>query len=113
MLTGSKPSRGTLIIEKGRADRIYWSEIGRYRELFAILAWRDVAVRYKQTVVGIAWAVIRPLLTLLIFTIVFGTLARLPSDGAVPYSILVFAGLLPWFLFSTILSEASQSLVAN
>jgi len=103
----------TLILELGRAERNYWSDLWQYRELFAILAWRDVAVRYKQTVVGIAWAVIRPLLTMIIFTVVFRRLANLPSDGAAPYPILVFAGMLPWFLFSSILNEASASLVNN
>jgi lipopolysaccharide transport system permease protein len=84
-----------------------------YRELFAILAWRDVAVRYKQTVIGVAWAVVRPVLTMVVFTIVFGKLAGLPSDGAVPYALLVLAGMLPWFLFAGVLSEASMSLVGN
>jgi lipopolysaccharide transport system permease protein len=106
------PERVT-ILEPGRAERNYWSDLWHYRELFAILAWRDVAVRYKQTVIGVAWAVIRPFLTMVIFTIVFGKLAKLPTDGEAPYAILVFAGMLPWFLFSSILSEASNSLVAN
>jgi lipopolysaccharide transport system permease protein len=103
----------TLVLKNGTADRHYWADLWHYRELFAILAWRDVAVRYKQTVVGIGWAVIRPFLTMLIFTIVFGRLAKLPSDGSVPYPVLVFAGMLPWFLFSSILGEASLSLVNN
>jgi lipopolysaccharide transport system permease protein len=103
----------TIILEPGRAERNYWSDLWHYRELFAILAWRDVAVRYKQTVIGVAWAVVRPLVTVMIFTIVFGQLARLPSEGNAPYPILVFAGMLPWFLFSSILGEASHSLVAN
>jgi len=102
-----------IILEPGRAERNYWSDIWHYRELFAILAWRDVAVRYKQTVIGVAWAVIRPLLTMIVFTVIFGHIAKLPSDGDVPYPILVFAGMLPWFLFSSILSEASNSLVGN
>ena len=102
-----------LVLEPGRAERHYWADLWHYRELFAILAWRDVAVRYKQTVIGIAWAVVRPLLTMVVFTIVFGKLAGLPSDGAVPYPVLVFAGMLPWFLFSSILAEASGSLVGN
>ena len=102
-----------LVLEAGRAQRNYWRDLWSYRELFGILAWRDVAIRYKQTVIGIAWAVVRPLLTMLIFTIIFGRLARLPSDGAVPYPILVFAGMLPWLLFSTILSDASNSLITN
>jgi lipopolysaccharide transport system permease protein len=102
-----------LVLEPGRAERHYWRDLWHYRELFAILAWRDVAVRYKQTVIGVAWAVVRPLLTMVVFTIVFGKLAGLPSDGAVPYAMLVFAGMLPWFLFASILSEASNSLVGN
>jgi lipopolysaccharide transport system permease protein len=102
-----------LVLEAGRADRRYWRDLWTYRELFAILAWRDVAVRYKQTVIGVLWAVIRPLLTMVVFTVVFGRVAKLPSEGGAPYPIMVFAGLLPWTLFSTILSEASASLVAN
>jgi lipopolysaccharide transport system permease protein len=102
-----------LILEAGRAERNYWQDLWTYRELFAILAWRDLAVRYKQTVIGIAWAVIRPLLTLAIFSIVFGRVAKLPTEGATPYPLLVFAGMLPWTLFSTILSDASNSLVSN
>jgi lipopolysaccharide transport system permease protein len=102
-----------LVLEAGRAERNYWRDLWSYRELFAILAWRDVAIRYKQTAIGITWAVVRPLLTMLIFTVVFGRLAHLPSDGDVPYPIMVFAGTLPWLLFSTILSDASNSLVSN
>ncbi len=102
-----------LVLEPGRAERHYWRDLWAYRELFAILAWRDVAVRYKQTVIGVAWAVVRPFLTMVVFTVVFGRLAKLPSEGAAPYPIMVFAGMLPWFLFSTILSEASNSLVGN
>jgi len=102
-----------LVLEAGRADRHYWRDLWAYRELFAILAWRDVAVRYKQTVIGIAWAVVRPFLTMVVFTVVFGRLARLPSEGGAPYPVMVFAGMLPWFLFSTILSEASSSLVGD
>jgi len=102
-----------LVLEAGRAERHYWRDLWAYRELFAILAWRDLAVRYKQTVIGVAWAVIRPLLTMVIFTIVFGRLAGLPTVGATPYPILVFAGMLPWFLFSSILSDASNSIVGN
>jgi lipopolysaccharide transport system permease protein len=102
-----------LVLEAGRAERHYWRDLWTYRELFAILAWRDLAVRYKQTAVGVAWAVIRPLLTMLIFTVVFGRIARMPSEGATPYPVLVFAGMLPWFLFSTILNDASVSLVTN
>src|SRR5919109_3979938 len=88
------PAPRVLVLEAGRAERHYWRDIWAYRELFAILAWRDVAVRYKQTVIGVAWAVVRPLLTMVVFTIVFGKLAGLPSDGGVPYPVLVFAGML-------------------
>ena len=102
-----------LLLEPGRAERHYWRDLWAYRELFAILAWRDVAVRYKQTVIGVAWAVVRPFLTMVVFTVVFGRLAKLPSEGGAPYPVMVFAGMLPWFLFSTILSEASNSLVGN
>lgn len=102
-----------LILEAGRAERHYWRDLWTYRELFAILAWRDLAVRYKQTVIGIAWAVVRPFLTMLIFTVVFGRMAHLPTEGAAPYPLLVFSGMLPWFLFSTILSDGSASMVAN
>lgn len=106
-------SQRVIVLEPGRAERNYWSDLWHYRELFAILAWRDIAVRYKQTVIGVAWAVVRPLVTMIIFTIVFGRLAKLPSDGSVPYPVLVFVGMLPWFLFSGILSDASNSLVSN
>jgi len=102
-----------LTIERGRRARDYWWDIWAYRDLFAILAWRDIAVRYKQTTIGVAWAVIRPLITMLVFVFIFGRLAKLPSDGAVPYPILVFAGMLPWFLFATILTESSNSLINN
>ena len=114
--TTTRPSRARerlLILEPGRAERHYWADLWTYRELFAILAWRDVAVRYKQTVIGLAWAIVRPLLTMVIFTVIFGTLARLPSDGGTPYPLLVFAGMLPWFLFSSILTDASNSLINN
>ncbi len=106
-------SQTVLVIEPGRTERHYWRDIWAFRELFAILAWRDVSVRYKQTVIGVGWALVRPFLTMVVFTIVFGRLAKLPSDGSAPYPVMVFAGMLPWFLFSTILSEASSSLVTN
>jgi len=102
-----------LLIEPGHRDRHYWRELWRYRELFAVLAWRDIAVRYKQTVIGIVWAVLRPLLTMVVFTIVFGRIAGLPSDGATPYPLLVFAAMLPWTLFASALGDASNSLTAN
>lgn len=102
-----------LTLEPGRTERNYWSDLLRYRELFYILAWRDISVRYKQTAIGVAWAVIRPLLTMLIFTAIFGRVANLPSEGDAPYALLVLAGMLPWTLFSTALGEASNSLINN
>jgi lipopolysaccharide transport system permease protein len=101
-----------LIIEAGRTERHYWTDLWRYRELFYFLAWRDLLVRYKQTVIGVAWAVLRPVLAMLVFTVVFGKLARLPSEN-VPYSVLVFAALLPWQLFAAAFSESGNSLVSN
>jgi lipopolysaccharide transport system permease protein len=101
-----------LIIEAGKTERQYWRDLLRYRELFYFLAWRDILVRYKQTVVGVAWAVLRPLLTMIILTVVFGKLAKMPS-GDVPYAILVFSGMLPWQFFATALSESGNSLVSN
>jgi lipopolysaccharide transport system permease protein len=100
------------IIEAGRTENQYWKDIWRYRELLYFLAWRDILVRYKQTVIGIAWALLRPLLAMIISTIVFGHLAKLPSEGA-PYTILVFAAMLPWQFFSSSLSECSNSLINN
>jgi lipopolysaccharide transport system permease protein len=101
-----------LVIEAGRAERHYWRDLWRYRELFYFLAWRDVLVRYKQTVVGVLWSVLRPFLTMLVFTLVFGKLAKMPSDG-VPYPILIFCALLPWQFFSNSFSESGNSLVVN
>ncbi|MEO7100872.1 MAG: ABC transporter permease [Luteolibacter sp.] len=101
-----------ITIEAGRAERQYWRDLWRYRELFYFLAWRDILVRYKQTVIGIAWAVIRPLLTMLALTFIFGFLAKMPS-GNVPYPILVFCGMLPWQFFATAFSESGNSLVSN
>src|SRR6478672_9126128 len=102
-----------LIIDAGRTERGYWRDMWQYRELFQIMAWRDVVVRYKQTVIGAAWALIRPFLMMVVFTVVFGKLAKLPSDGATPYALMVFAGMLPWTFFATGLSDASNSLVGN
>jgi lipopolysaccharide transport system permease protein len=101
-----------LVIEAGKSKGQYWKDIWHYRELFYFLAWRDILVRYKQTVIGIAWSLLRPLLTMIVFTIIFGKLAKLPSEG-VPYPILVFAAMLPWQFFSNSLSESSNSLIAN
>jgi lipopolysaccharide transport system permease protein len=102
-----------LIIEAGRSERQYWRDLWQYRELFYFLAWRDILVRYKQTFIGIAWALLRPFLTMLVFTFVFGKLARLPTDGNTPYSILVFTGVLPWQFFASSLAECSNSLIDN
>lgn len=101
-----------LVIEAGRTEHHYWKDLWRYRELFYFLAWRDILVRYKQTIIGLAWAVLRPLLTMVAFVFVFGKLARMPSDG-VPYPILVFAALLPWQFFANAFTEAGNSLISN
>jgi lipopolysaccharide transport system permease protein len=100
------------LIEPGRRERHYWQDLWRYRELFRVLAWRDVSVRYKQTVIGVAWALIRPFLTMVVFTVIFGKIAGLPSQGA-PYALLVFSGMLPWTFFSSALADASNSLISN
>lgn len=102
-----------LIIEPTKGFKGYWRELWRYRELFFFLAWRDVLVRYKQTVLGLAWALIRPFLILVVLTVVFGKLAKFPTDGGAPYPILVLAALLPWQLFANALSGSSSSLINN
>jgi len=99
-------------IEAGKSERHYWMDLWRYRELFYILAWRDIAVRYKQTIIGLLWAIIRPLLTMIIFVVVFGKIAKLPSEG-IPYPIFVFAALLPWTFFANAFADASNSLISN
>ncbi|MBV8279033.1 MAG: ABC transporter permease [Verrucomicrobia bacterium] len=101
-----------LVIEPGRTEKNYWRDLWRYRELFYILAWRDISVRYKQTAIGVIWAILRPFLAMVIFTVVFGRIAKMPSHG-IPYPILVFAAMLPWQFFANALAEASQSLVIN
>ncbi len=101
-----------LVIEPGRTEKNYWTDLWRYRELFYILAWRDISVRYKQTAIGVAWAVLRPFLAMLICTFVFGRIAKLPSNH-IPYPILVFAAMLPWQFFANSLLESSNSLVSN
>ena len=105
-------SEQELVIEAGRTEQQYWKDIWRYRELFYFLAWRDILVLYKQTAIVIAWALIRPFLTMVVFTVVFGQLAKLPSQGA-PYPILVFSAMLPWQFFANSLSECSNSLIGN
>jgi len=105
-------NQNVLIIEAGRTERHYWKDLWRYRELFYFLAWRDILVRYKQTVIGLAWALVRPFLTMVVFVVVFSKLAKLPSEG-VPYPILVFAALLPWQFFANAFTEAGNSLISN
>jgi lipopolysaccharide transport system permease protein len=100
-------------LEAGRTEKHYWQDLWRYRDLFLILAWRDIAVRYKQTFVGVAWGLLQPLLTMIIMTIVFGKLAGLHSEGTVPYAIMVLSGMLPWQFFANGLSTSGQSLVGN
>jgi lipopolysaccharide transport system permease protein len=106
-------SQQRLIIEFNRADTQYWRDLWRYRELFGVLAWRDLSVRYKETVFGVLWALARPFLTMLVFTVIFGRLAKLPSVGAVPYPLMVLIGMIIWTLFSTTWTEAGSSLIRD
>ncbi len=108
----TKTNNNEIIIEPGKINKQYWQDLWLYRELFYFIAWRDILVRYKQTVMGVAWGIIRPVLTMVVFTVIFGNLAEFPSEG-VPYPILVFAAMLPWQLFATSLAESSNSLIAN
>jgi lipopolysaccharide transport system permease protein len=108
-----KIMRNETVIEAGRSERHYWIDLWRYRELFRVLAWRDLSVRYKQTVIGVLWALIRPFLTMVVFTVIFGRIAKLPTDGNAPYALMVFAGILPWTFVSSGLNEASNSLINN
>ena len=101
-----------IVIEAGRTEGQYWRDLFRYRELFYFLAWRDVLVRYKQTVIGVLWAVLRPFLTMVVFVFIFSKIAKLPAGG-MPYPVMVFAAMLPWQLFSTSLTEGSNSLISN
>jgi lipopolysaccharide transport system permease protein len=105
-------SEREITIEAGHAERHYWRDLWTYRELFYFLAWRDILVRYKQTAIGIAWSVVRPALTMVVFTVVFGRLAKLPSNG-IPYPVLVFTAMLPWYFFASAVAEGSNSLVEN
>jgi lipopolysaccharide transport system permease protein len=102
-----------ITIKAGQKDDRYWIDLWQYRELFQVLAWRDLSARYKQTAIGVAWTVIRPLLSMVVLTIIFSHIAHLPSDGGAPYALMVFAGTLPWTLYSTGLSEAANSLINN
>ena len=103
----------TLVIEPGRAEKNYLRDLWLYRELFYMLSWRDISARYKQTAVGILWALIRPFLTMVVFTVVFGKLAKLPAEGTAPYAVMVYAAMLPWLFFASSLTEASNSLIGN
>lgn len=107
------PNSAPLVIEAGRAERQYWGDLWLYRELFFFLAWRDILVRYKQTVIGVLWAILRPFLTMVVFTVVFGKLAKMPSEGNAPYALMVFAAMLPWQLFANSFTEAGNSLITN
>jgi lipopolysaccharide transport system permease protein len=102
-----------LVIEAGRTERHYWADLWRYRELFFFLSWRDILVRYKQTVIGVAWAVIRPFLTTIVLTVVFNKVGKLQPPPGIPYFLIVLTGTLPWQFFSSAMSEASNSLVGN
>ncbi len=102
-----------IIITPDSVEKNYWRDLWRFRELFYILSWRDLKVRYKQTALGVAWSVIRPVLTTIIFYVVFNRIAKLPTPGTAPYMLMIFAGMVPWQFFSNALSEASNSLVGN
>ena len=102
-----------MLIKPGLAEKNYWRDLWRYRELFYFLALRDMLIRYKQTVFGLAWAILRPLLTTVVFTVVFGKIANMSAPGGVPYPLFVLAAMLPWQFFSTAMSDASNSLINN
>jgi lipopolysaccharide transport system permease protein len=101
-----------IIIEAGKTERQYLRDLWSYHELFIFLAWRDILVRYKQTVFGVLWAIIRPFLTMVVFSVVFGKFAKMPSNG-IPYPIIVYAAMLPWQFFANALQESSNSLITN
>ena len=109
----SRQDDHVVVLEAGHVARNYWRDLWRHRELLALLAWRDLAVRHKQTVLGVGWSLMRPLITVLIFTFVFGRVAKLPSDGSAPYALMVFAGLLPWTLVTSIISQTSGNVLNN
>lgn len=111
--SSENPLSETIVIAPGESGKRYWSNLWNYRELFFFLAWRDILVRYKQTIIGVLWAVVRPLATMMVFVFVFGKLAKLPTEESAPYPLLVLAAMLPWQLFSSIFSDASGSLVSN
>ncbi|MEI6234902.1 MAG: ABC transporter permease [Planctomycetota bacterium] len=109
----SSTAETEIVIEAGRSDLQYWHDVWRYRELLYFLAWRDILVRYKQTVIGVLWAVLRPLLTMIVFSVIFGRLANLAKPGDAPYPIIVFAAMLPWQFFANALSESGNSVLGN
>ena len=113
MVKLAKQESWDLVIKPGSSTKQYWFDLWRYRELFFILSWRDISVRYKQTIIGIFWAVLRPILTMVVFTLVFGKIAKLPSEGDAPYAIMVYAAMLPWQFFATSVQESSNSLITN
>jgi lipopolysaccharide transport system permease protein len=113
VLSTTQAQETILILEPGRSEKNYWGDLWRYRELFFVLAWRNVSVRYKQTVIGVVWAILRPFLTMVVLTVVFGRLAKLPTEGTAPYALMVFAAMLPWQLFASALTASSGSLVGN
>jgi lipopolysaccharide transport system permease protein len=102
-----------LVIESGRSEKHYWTDLWRFRELFWFLAWRDVLVRYKQTAAGVGWALLRPFLAMVIMTVVFGRVAGFPSTGTAPYAIMVYAAMLPWQFFSSSVGASSESLLGS
>ncbi len=108
-----KPEDKRLVIEANRTGMLYLRDFWNYRELFFTLAWRDIVVRYKQTIVGILWTILRPLATMIVFTVVFGKIAKLPSDAGVPYVLMVFGGMLPWQFISSTITTGSDALVGN
>ena len=108
-----KPDEKVLVIEANRTGMLYLRDFWNYRELFFTLAWRDIVVRYKQTIVGLLWTVIRPVATMVVFTVIFGKIAKLPSDAGVPYVLMVFGGMLPWQFISGTITTGSAALVGN
>ena len=108
-----KPEDKILVIEANRTGLLYLRDFWNYRELFFTLAWRDIVVRYKQTIVGILWTILRPLATMVVFTVIFGKIAKLPSDAGVPYVLMVFGGMLPWQFISGTITTGSDALVGN
>ncbi|MFT3932726.1 MAG: ABC transporter permease [Chitinophagaceae bacterium] len=113
MSNGKEAVFGELVIEPGKTEKNYWHDLWKFRELFYILSWRDIKVRYKQTVIGALWSIVRPLLTMIVFTVIFNKVAGMKDSGAAPYALMVYAGMMPWTFFSTALSEASNSLIGN